>query len=188
VFRNVIKPIQATTGFRFKYIHASNSAAMLAYPEAHFDMVRTGIALYGLDPSNERTLPPEFAPVMSWKTIVAQVKTLPPGHPVGYGNTYITSSEERIAILPVGYGDGFRRAPYNWGEVLVRGMRAPILGRISMEKTAINVSHIEDVSIGDEVVLIGQQGDQTLRMEQIASRLGTINYEIATNVLARIPR
>jgi alanine racemase len=151
-------------------------------------MVRVGLAMYGLVPSPTVPLPPEFRPVLSWKTVVAQVKTLPPNHPVGYGRTYYTQSEERIAILPVGYADGFRRAPNTWREVLVHGQRAAVIGRVSMEKTAINVTAIPGVSVGDEVVLLGQQGDERLTAEAIAKQLGTINYEVVTSILPRIPR
>lgn len=188
VFRNVLHPIQATTGFKFKYIHAANSAATLAYPRSHFNMVRTGLAMYGLHPSEQVRLPDGFRPVMTWKTVIAQTKTLPAGHTVGYGRTYTTSDSERIAILPVGYADGFRRAPNNWGEVLVRGQRAPLIGRVSMEKSAIRIDHIPDASVGDEVVLLGTQGRETITAEEIAARLGTINYEIACTILPRVPR
>jgi alanine racemase len=116
------------------------------------------------------------------------VKTLPPGHPVGYGNTYLTRGEERIAVLPVGYADGFRRAPHNWGHVLVHGQYAQVIGRVSMEKTVISVAHIPDVSVGDEVVLLGAQGQNRITAEEIARRLGTINYEVVTNILPRVPR
>jgi alanine racemase len=186
-FKDLLKPLRAS-GFSFKYTHAANSAATLASKENHFNMVRVGLAMYGLIPSPTVPLPPEFRPVLSWKTVVAQVKTLPPNHPVGYGRTYYTQAEERIAILPVGYADGFRRAPNTWREVLVHGQRAAVIGRVSMEKTAINVTAIPGVSVGDEVVLLGQQGDEYLTAEAIAKQLGTINYEVVTSILPRIPR
>jgi alanine racemase len=188
VFNNVVRPLQATTGFKFKYIHAANSAAIIAHPKAHFNMVRAGIAMYGLHPSNTVQLPDGFIPVMAWKTFVVQVKILPSGHPVGYGNTYTTSYDEKIAILPVGYGDGFRRSPKSWSEVLIHGQRARIIGRVSMEKVAISVAHIPDVSIGDEVVLLGRQRDQLLTAEEIADWLDTTNYEVTCSILPRVPR
>jgi len=119
---------------------------------------------------------------------VAQVKVLPPGTYVGYGNTYQTVGEQRIAVLPVGYADGFRRAPRNWGWVLVRGQRAPIVGRVSMDQTMIDVTHIAGVRQGDEVVLIGKQGDDRISAEDAAEQLGTINYEVLSEILARVPR
>jgi alanine racemase len=186
-FKGVIKPLRAG-GFDFKYIHAANSAGMLTSADNHFNMVRVGLAMYGLSPSETITVPPEFTPVLTWKTIIAQVRLLPAGHPIGYGNTYRTRGEERIAVIPVGYSDGFRRSPENWGEVLVHGQFAPVVGRVSMEKTSINVTHIPDVAIGDEVVLLGRQGDVQITADDIASRLGTINYEVVTNILPRVPR
>lgn len=188
VFRDVIRPLQATTGWRFKYSHAANSAATLAHPESHFNMVRVGLAIYGLQPSETVRLPDGFKPALTWKTVVAQVKTLPPQHPVGYGKTYETRGEERIAVLPVGYGDGFRRAPEHWGQVLIRGRRVPIIGRVSMEKTIVNVDSIPDISVGDEVVLLGRQGNEHITAEEIAARIGTNNYEVLCSILPRIPR
>jgi alanine racemase len=186
-FRDILKPLRAS-GFNFAYTHAANSAGTLASPENHFNMVRVGLAMYGLSPSSNVLVPPDFRPVMAWKTVIAQVKTLPPNSPVGYGRTYYTREEERIAVIPVGYADGFRRAPNNWGDVLVHGQRAPLVGRVSMEKSSINVTHIPDVSIGDEVVLIGRQGDETITADEIAERLDTISYEVITTILPRAQR
>ena len=169
-------------------VHAANSAAILSLPESHFDMVRPGIALYGLDPSSEVRLPSEFRPALSFKTQVAQVKVIPEGESISYGCTYTTDRSTRIAILPVGYADGFRRAPTNWGSVLVHGQEAPLLGRVCMDQCMIDVSHIPQVRVGDEVVLIGRQEEASLTAEQVAQRLGTINYEVVSEILARVPR
>jgi UDP-N-acetylmuramoyl-tripeptide--D-alanyl-D-alanine ligase len=151
-------------------------------------LVRCGIAVYGLDPSPRVRCPPDFRAALSWKTQVAQVKELPPGSRVGYGGVYVTQGIERIAVIPVGYADGFRRSPQNWGEVLVRGRRAPLVGRICMDQTMINVSGIPGVRQGDEVVLIGRQGEDRITAEEVAARLGTINYEVVSAILARVPR
>lgn len=186
-FKEIVKPLRAS-GFNFAYVHAANSAGTLASKDNHFNMVRVGLAMYGLSPSANVPVPAEFRPVLSWKTVVAQVKTLPRGHAVGYGRTYRTPEDERIAVLPVGFADGFRRAPKNWGEVLVHGQRAPVIGRVSMEKTTINVTHIPDVSIGDEVVLLGRQGSETILVDDVANRLGTNNYEVVTGILPRVGR
>jgi Alr-MurF fusion protein len=183
----VLKPLRAS-GFEFKYRHAANSAGTLSSKENHFNMVRVGIALYGVSPLEDKPLPPKFQAVMTWKTVVAQVRKLTPNHPVGYGNTYRTTGEERIAILPIGFADGFRRSPNHWGEVLIHGKRAPLVGRVSMEKTAVNVTDIEGVSIGDEVVLLGKQGEDAITAEEVAKRWGTIAYEVVTSVMARVPR
>ncbi|MDX2163220.1 MAG: alanine racemase [bacterium] len=186
-FKGILIPLRAA-GFTFKYVHAANSAAVLRHKAAHFNAVRVGLAMYGLPPGEAISLPSHFKPVMTWKSMVAQVKTLPPGHPIGYGNTYITQAEEKIAVLPVGYSDGFRRAPANWGKVLIQGQFAPIRGRVSMEKTVVDVSHLPNVQIGDEVVLLGAQGDRRITADDIAAQLGTINYEIVTSILARASR
>ena len=187
----------AAAGIRIPLIHAENSAALLQevrpassfqLPTSSFRLVRPGIAVYGLDPSPEVPCPPDFRPALAWKTQVAQVKFYPPGSFVGYGATYCTSGVERIAAIPVGYADGFRRTPHHWGEVLVRGRRAPIAGRVCMDQTMINVTDIPDVRQGDEVVLIGRQRDDRITAEEVATRLGTINYEVVSAILARVPR
>ncbi len=169
-------------------VHAANSAAALTIPEAQFDMVRPGIAIYGLHPSSEVRLPDSFRPALSFKTQVSQVKWLPEGEGVSYGSTYVTTKPTRIAVLPVGYADGFRRAPRNWGVVLIRGQLAPILGRVCMDQCMVDVTHIPQVRMGDEVVLIGRQGEAALTAEQVAEQLGTINYEVVSEILARVPR
>jgi alanine racemase len=186
-FKEVLAPLRAG-GFNFRYIHAANSAGTLASSANHFNAVRVGLALYGLSPSDQVRLPAHFRPVMQWKTQIAQVQTLPAGHAVGYGNTYITAGPERVAVLPVGYADGLRRAPQHQGEVLVRGRLAPIIGRVSMEKTVIRVDHIPEAQMGDEVVLLGAQGGKVISADDIAARWGTINYEVVCSVLARVPR
>jgi alanine racemase len=126
--------------------------------------------------------------VLSWKTQVAQVKTLPAGAPVSYGNTFVTQRETRVAVAPVGYADGFRRGPAHWGHVLLRGQRAPIIGRVTMDQTMLDVTGIPGVRQGDEVVLIGRQGGDEITAEQVAERLGTIGYEVVAEILARVPR
>jgi Alr-MurF fusion protein len=186
-FNSVLAALDAH-GLRPPLVHAANSAALLRLPEAHFDMVRPGVAIYGLPPSDEVRLPEEFRPALAFKTQVAQVKWIPAGEGVSYGATYVTSAPTRIAVLPVGYADGFRRAPATWGEVLVRGQRAPLVGRVCMDQCMIDVTHVAGVRQGDEVVLIGRQGDDALTAEQVAGRLGTIAYEVVAALLARVPR
>jgi Alr-MurF fusion protein len=186
-FQHVLQCIEEKH-IRPPLIHAANSAAILSLPEAHFDMVRPGIALYGLDPSSEVRLPAEFRPALSFKTQIAQVKDIPEGESISYGCTYITDRSTRVAILPVGYADGFRRAPTNWGSVLVHEQEAQLLGRVCMDQSIIDISHIPHARVGDEVVLIGRQGTVSLTAEQVARRLGTINYEVVSEILARVPR
>jgi alanine racemase len=186
-FRQVLANV-SEAGIEFPLSHAANSAAILKLPESHLRMVRLGIAMYGLDPSPKARCPASFRAALAFKTQVAQVKTLPPGSYVSYGNTYQTGGEQRIAVIPVGYADGFRRAPRHWGEVLVRGQRAPIVGRVCMDQTMIDVTAIHEVRQGDEVVLIGEQGGERITAEDVAEKLGTINYEVVSEILARVPR
>ncbi|HEV2238252.1 MAG TPA: alanine racemase [Ktedonobacterales bacterium] len=175
-------------GLRPPLVHAANSAAIFAFPQAHYDMVRPGIAIYGLPPSGEVPLPPGFRPALAFKTQVAQVKDVPAGEGISYGATYVTTAPARVATLPVGYADGFRRGPRNWGEVLIRGQRAPLLGRVTMDQCMVDVTQIPLARIGDEVVLIGRQGDDELTAAAVAARLGTIHYEVVAALLARVPR
>jgi alanine racemase len=170
------------------HIHAANSACLLRLPASHYNMVRPGIALYGLNPSAQVACPPGFAPALEFKCQVAQVKELPAGSFVSYGRTFCTDRPSRIAVIPVGYADGFRRAPTHWGTVLVRGQRAPIVGRVCMDQTMIDVTDIPGVRQGDEVVLIGAQGDDRITVDEVAESLGTINYEVVSQILARVPR
>jgi alanine racemase len=175
-------------GWRPRLIHAANSAGTLRFPQAHYTMVRSGIALYGLDPSAFVCCPDDFRPALTFKTLVAQVKELPPGSPISYGGTFVTQRPSRIAVLPVGYGDGFRRSPQNWGHVLIRGQAAPIVGVVCMDMCMIDVTDVTGARAGDEVVLIGRQGQAEITAAEVARRLGTINYEVVTQILARVPR
>ncbi len=186
-FRGVLKSLEEA-GLSFRYVHAANSAALLSLPESRFNMVRPGIALFGLNPSPQVPCPPDFQHALSFKCQIAQVKELPPDSCVSYGCTYRTPDWRRIAVIPVGYADGFRRAPNHWGEVLVKGCRAPIVGRVCMDQTMIDVTDIPGVRQGDEVVLIGQQGQDEITVDEVAARLGTINYEVVSEILARVPR
>jgi len=186
-FQAVLKPLKAS-GFNFRYIHAGNTAAAMNIPKARLNMVRVGLGMYGLCPNPEIQLPEGFRPAMTWKTTVAQVKTVPAGTFVGYNNTYRTRGTERIAIIAVGYADGFRRAPKHWGYVLVNGQQAQIIGRISMDMTAINVTDIHNINVGDEVVLIGRQGKQQITADDVAHALDTSSYEVISTILSRVPR
>lgn len=174
-------------GLRPPIVHAANSAALLRFPEARLDMVRAGIALYGLRPSDETPLPPEFRPALSFHSEVAQVRPLPPGSPVSYGGSYRTPRPSLIATVPVGYADGVRRTP-PWRCMLVRGRRAPVVGRITMDYTMLDVTDIAGVRRGDPVVLIGRQGGECISAEEAAGWLGTISYEVTSTILPRVPR
>ncbi len=183
----------AAAGLRPSVAHAANTAALLTMPQTHLDMVRSGIALYGLDPDmDECRLPAGFRPALSWKAIVTQVADLAPGEAVSYGREFIAGQPLRTAVIPVGYADGFPRRPRTWGSVLVRGIAAPILGRVCMDQAVLDVTAIEQatgpVHQGEEVVLIGRQGDAQLTAEEVSRRVGTNNYDVVSRILARVPR
>lgn len=177
-----------TQGINPPLIHAANSAATLRVPESHFTMVRPGIATYGLPPSLEFQLPVTLKPILSLKTQIVQVRKISVGESVGYGRTFMAERETIVAVLPVGYGDGFRRAPKHFGYVLVRGKKVPVIGRVSMDQTTIDVTDVPGVQVGDEVVIIGQQGDESITADDVAEQIGTINYEVVTSLAARVER
>lgn len=173
--------------------HAANSAATLRLPAAHLDMVRCGIALYGLHPDDETCrLSAAFQPVLAWKAQIAQLTHLQPGEGVGYGRTFRADGPRVVATIPVGYADGFPRSPHHWGSVLIGGEEVPILGRVCMDQTIVDVTGLlardRPVRPGDEIVLIGHQQQQQLTAERIAQRLGTVNYEVVSRILPRVPR
>jgi len=176
-------------GLEFSLKHCANSAAIIDLPETGLNLVRAGISQYGLYPSEEVDKGKlDLHPVMSLKTRVAQVKEVPPGFSVSYGCTYVTPKNTAIATLPVGYADGYSRLLSSKGEVLVKGRRAPIVGRICMDQCMIDVGHIPGVTSGDEVVLFGKQGPGILPVEEVARWIGTINYEVVCMVSSRVPR
>lgn len=169
--------------------HAGNSAASIDLPETHLDMVRPGVILYGLYPSDEVEKGKlSLKPLASLKTVISHVKTVPPGTSVGYGRKYISAGERVIATLPIGYADGYTRLLSGKASVLVHGTRAPLAGNICMDQCMIDVTGIEGVKVGDEVVLMGSQGEETITAEELASLLGTINYEIVCLIGKRVPR
>ncbi len=185
-FGAVLAEISAA-GLRPPIVHAANSAALLRFPEARFDMVRPGIACYGLAPAATTPLPAALRPALSFHSEVAQVKQHPAGTPISYGGTFITTRPSVIATIPVGYADGLRRSP-PWRSVLIRGQRAPIVGNICMDYAMVDVTEIAGVKRGDPVVLIGSQGSESIGADEVATWLGTINYEVITNILPRVPR
>lgn len=191
-FERLLHHLQAV-GLRPPLAHAANSAALLTLPATHLDMVRCGIALYGLHPDVDDTrLPPQFQPALAWKAQVAHVVDLQPGESVSYGREFVAVEPMSVAVVPVGYADGFPRRPHHWGNVLIRGCPAPILGRVCMDQTIVDVTAIArqcgPVRQGDEVVLIGRQGDCELDVDEVGRRLGTINYDVVSRILSRVPR
>lgn len=177
-------------GVEHLMLHAANSAAIIDCPEAHFDIVRGGIAMYGYYPSDEiiHADSVELKPALSWKSRVIYVKEVPAGEPVSYGCTYITERPTKVATISAGYADGYRRKLSNNGWVLIRGRRANIIGRICMDQFMVDVTDISGVGVGDEAVLIGEQGDQAVTAEDLARLCDTISYEIITSIGPRVPR
>jgi alanine racemase len=167
-------------------VSASNSAACLNRPSANFNMVRPGISIYGLHPSPDCLNPESIKPALSWKSVLSQVKSLPPGRGISYGHRYTTQSHERIGTIPVGYADGYRRTKGN--QILVGGSRAPVIGRVNMDQIMVNLDTIPEAKEGDEVVLIGAQGSEQITVEDLASLWGTNNYEVVCGIGYRVPR
>jgi alanine racemase len=179
----------AAAGLRVPIVHAANSAALIDMPEAHFDMVRPGIATYGLYPSaevNKSTV--DLRPVMALKSRIIHLKKVPAGFYVSYGITHRTSKPTTIATVPVGYADGYNRLLSSRGYMLVHGQRVPIVGRVCMDLTMLDVGRLSGVAIEDEVVVIGQQADAVITADELAAELNTINYEIVATITARVPR
>lgn len=173
-------------------VHQANSGATILYPEYYGNMVRTGIALYGLWPSESVQRldggQTELQPVLRWKTIVSSVKDVPEGSSIGYGCAYVTRRKTRLAILPVGYADGFDRKLFGRAYVLIHGQRAAVLGRVCMNIIMVDVTDIAEVQLEDEVVLIGRQGDLEISAEEFAAWAGTINYEVVARIREGIER
>jgi alanine racemase len=187
VFKQVIERLRAEDTCP-ALVHFANSAATITLPAAYFDMVRPGIMLYGVYPSPVMANQISLTPVLAWKTKILQLKKVPCGTSISYGQTFITQRESLIATLPVGYADGYSRLLSNCGEVLVGGQRAKVAGRVCMDLTMIDVTDIRNVQQGDEVVLLGRQGSAEISADQIAAWANTISYEILTSISARVPR
>ncbi len=170
-------------GYNFPIKHIANSMAIIEFTESYLDMVRAGFILYGLKKITELN----FSPVLSLKTQISFIKELPAGSFVSYGLTYNTKNKNRIAVLPIGYGDGLPRALSNRGEVLIRGKRFPMVGAICMDMTMVNVGN-EEIKEGEEVVIIGCQGEDEIKVKEIAEKLNTFENEIVTRISARVPR
>lgn len=178
-------------GLAPKYFHAANSAAMVSLPQARKNLVRPGIALYGYYPpfsGDESIQPPQVEPVLSWKTRVISLREHAAGSTLGYNGIFVTSRPSRIAVLPVGYADGLSRRLSSRGQVIVRGACAPMVGRISMDVTLVDVTDVPGVQIGDEVVLIGASGSLRITAWDHAQAADTIPYEVLCNIAKRVPR
>lgn len=188
IFNRLIDQLKIE-GISFPIIHAANSAAAINYPEARYNLLRLGLALYGHYPSTLlKSSPVKLLPAMTFKSRVVMVKKLPPGSSISYGCTYQTAAEEIIATVPVGYADGYSRLLSNRGQVLIRGYRAPIVGQICMDHLMVNVTDIPGTQRGDEVVIYGSQGADEITVEEAAAQIGTVNYELLCAVDKRVSR
>jgi alanine racemase len=187
--------VLASEGIDPKWKHTACSAAAVLFPETHFNLVRLGISMYGLWSSketlavaNSRKNKLVLKPALTWKTVVAQIKTVPKGTPISYGLTERVSRDSKIAVLPIGYWDGYDRGLSGSGTVLIRGRRCKVLGRICMNMCMVDVTDVPGVRVEDEVVILGTQKKEVISAEDIASRIGSINYEVVTRINPLLPR
>ena len=193
-FKKAIRLLEQN-GLAPRYLHCANTAAAILLPEAYFNFVRTGIGNYGLWPSEKTEMAAKrgsidiaLEPVLTWKTLVAQIKDVKKGSLIGYGCTYEMPKNGRIAVLPVGYYDGFVRLLSSRGYVLIRGKKVPVVGRVCMNMIMVDITDIPNVKLEDEVVLIGRQGKEEITAEEAAEWSNTINYEVTTRINERIAR
>ncbi len=175
-------------GIKFKIRHCCNSAATIAFPKMHLDAVRPGLVLYGMYPAPSFKDKIKLEPIFEVKTVLASIKCFPKESSIGYGRRYKTKESERIGVLPIGYADGYTRLFSGKVEVLIRGKRVPVVGNICMDQTMVSLEKVPDASVGDEVVLLGRQGQEVITPDELAQKLGTINYEIPNLFTSRVKR
>ena len=195
LFQQVLKILDGLK-VRTEYTHTAATAAAILFDKTHFNLVRVGIGIYGLWPSRETYLStllgqrpvPDLRPVLTWKTRIVQIKALPEGSYIGYGCSYRATRPIRVGVLPVGYADGYDRKLGNAAYVLIRGKRAPVIGRVCMNLTMVDISDIPQASLEEEVVLLGRDGEEQISAETMAEWAGTINYEIVTRISPLLPR
>ncbi len=188
-FLSFVKKCEEENDYKFKLVHCSNSAGIIDMPDANLDMVRAGIILYGMWPSEDVDKNAvDLEPVLSLKSHIVYVKDVEAGIPVSYNGTYITERTTRIATIPVGYADGYPRNLSNTGTVIIAGKRAPIIGRVCMDQFMVDVTGIPECKEGDEVTLIGRDGDEYITVEELGTISGRFNYEFACEIGKRTPR
>ena len=175
-------------GMSFELKHIDNSAGAMEMHSDGFDMMRLGIVIYGLYPSDEMDKSVIIKPAMTFKSKVVHVKTLPAGRGISYGWTCFTDKETRVATVSAGYADGYPRSQSGRGEVIIHGKRVPILGRVCMDQFMVDVTGIDDVKVGDDVILFGSDGDETITVEEVAEPANSFNYELICNIGRRVPR
>jgi alanine racemase len=186
-FEDVISGMEKA-GIDVRYKHAANSIAIVDWKKSHLNIVRTGILLYGVYPKESFRKEFELQPVMNLKTKIVYLKDTPPGRSISYGRTHITQKYTKIATIPIGYADGYGRILSNKAEALIKGQYVKVVGMVTMDQTLLDVGSVGDVRVGDEVVLIGRQGDAEIHIEKIAKLAGTIPYEILSAITDRVPR
>jgi len=186
-FQSVINELKGDN-INIKYKHAANSTAILRYSDAHFNLARPGISLYGLAPFAGAEREINLKPVMQLKTKIVFIKRVKKGTSVSYGRTWRAERDSIIGTLPIGYADGYNRLLSNCGEVLIRGKRIPIVGRVCMDMCMVDITSLPDVKVGEEVVLIGSQGKENITADEIAKLIGTISYEVVCGISKRVPR
>jgi len=187
VFDQLYQQLQAA-GVNIPIRHAANSPALMQLPQSHYELCRPGIILYGLLPMTHTGQEAGFRPVMSWKAKISHLKIIEKGQSVGYGRSFIATKPTKVATLPLGYADGLRRSLSNRGEVLLKGQKAGIIGKICMDQTMIDVTGIGNVQVGDEVTIIGQDQNEVINADQMARSLDTISYEVLCGIAKRVPR
>jgi len=186
-FRAVLEQIRQR-GRTLSLVHAANSAAIVRFPDAHFSLVRPGIMLYGYHTLPATVPAPDLKPVLSLRTTIAQLRTIPQGGTVSYNGTFVATRPTRIAILPIGYADGYSRQLSHRGSVLIQGRRAPIVGLVCMDMTMVDVTDLVPVQVGETVTLIGQQGGESIWADEVADWIGTVPYEVLCGIGSRVPR
>src|SRR4051812_19798029 len=190
-FSTAVEPL-LVNGDAPEYLHVNNSAAVLFESRSIYNTVRPGLLVYGILPASSRRMPAALSknlqPALTWKCRISFVKSVPAKTALSYGRTFVTRRKTRVATITAGYGDGYLRAGSSRAKVLVRGIRCPILGRVTMDQMLVDVSRVKEAAPGDEVVLVGSQGKETIRAGELADWCGTIPWEILTNINHRVPR
>jgi alanine racemase len=187
LFKQLLKHLERQ-GIPYEIAHAANSAGVINYPESVFDGIRPGLMTYGISPVEHAALQSTLMPVLRWETKVALLRELESGASVGYGRTYATLGAQRMAMLPVGYADGYKYALANKADVLIRGRRCPVRGSVCMDQIMVDVSHVSEVRVGDTATLIGVDGEESITAHELAQQADTIPYDILTGIGARVGR
>lgn len=186
-FEKILKDLERRA-IRIFYKHAANSIGVIGLAKTHLNLIRPGLIIYGMYPKKNFVRRIKLKPALSLRTRIVYLKDTPPGRSISYGRTYITQKHTKIATVPIGYGDGYGRILSNKAEVLIKGIRAPVVGKVTMDQTMVDVGHIKNVKVGDEVVLIGRQKEDRITAEELARLCSTIPYEIVCSIGGRVPR